>query len=197
MKKSAVVLSALVALALSALPASAGSIRLTMDFSSDLSPGSSPDQMDATFAMGGRPVAWGFGWEVVPRSKAGFGGDYMVSFSQDLLNGWWLDWYAPALYAGWHPLGPNRFVDPYGQVGIGCAGRVHLSDTTGMYVDPSLSLALFPFVGAGLNLNLDGLVIGARAIYTPYRMGIPATTIPTYNLGTFQVMITAGVSLGW
>jgi hypothetical protein len=88
-------------------------------------------------------------------------------------------------------------VDPYAQVGIGSAGRVRLSEIPGTAVDPQVSLALFPFVAAGVSLNLDGLLIGGKAIYTPYKMGIPVTTIPTYQMGAFQVTITAGISLGW
>ena len=111
--------------------------------------------------------------------------------------GWWLDWYAPALFLAWHPVGGNRFVDPFIQAGLGCAGSVRLSGLPGTAVEPSLSLALFPFVAGGLNLNLDGLLVGAKAIYTPFKSAIPVTTIPAYPLGEFQVTVSAGVSIGW
>jgi hypothetical protein len=184
------------ALALLSLPAFAGAVRLTTDFSADFLPGAPATQSVATLTVGDQPVLWGFGWEVIPW-KTGFGGDYMVSFSREAVTGWWLDWYAPALFLGWHPIGPNRFVDPSIQVGVGCAGRVRLSGAPETASEASLSLAVFPFVGAGLNLNLDGLLVGARATYTPYRMSIPVTAIPAYRLGTFQVMVTAGIALGW
>jgi hypothetical protein len=186
----------LLALAPLSLPAFAGAVHLTTDLSADFLPGTASTQSVATFSVGDQPVLWGFGWEIIP-GKVGFGGDYMVSFSQGPGMGWWLDWYAPALFLGWHPIGPNRFVDPFAQVGIGSAGRVRLSDIPGTAVDPQVSLALFPFVAAGVSLNLDGLLIGGKAIYTPYKMGIPVTTIPTYQMGTFQVTLTAGISLGW
>ena len=139
---------------------------------------------------------WGFGWEIVP-GRLGFGGDYMVSFAQDASTGWWLDWYAPALALAWHPVGGSRFVDPFFQAGLGAAGRVHLSGMPGYATEPDLSLSLFPFVGAGVNFNLDGLMLGAKGIYTPYKSAVPVTSIPMYPLGDFQVSVTAGVSIEW
>ena len=184
------------ALVISSLPAFAGAVRLTTDLSADVSSGAAAPQSVATFSVGNQPVSWGFGWEVVPW-KTGFGGDCLVSFSQSDLTGWWLDWYAPALFLGWHPLGANRFVDPYAQFGMGCAGRVRLSGAPQTPAEAGLSLSLFPFLAAGLNLNLDGLMVGARAVYAPFRSAIPGTTIPAYSLGQVQVMVSAGVSLGW
>ena len=194
MKLKAVVL----ALALSPFSSSlfAGAVHLTTDLSADFLPGTSARQIVSTFAVADQPVLWGFGWEVIP-GRLGFGGDYLVSFAQESSTGWWLDWYSPALYLGWHPVGANRFVDPFFQAGLGCAGRVHLSGRLGTAAEPDLSLALFPFVAGGLNLNLDGLLLGAKAIYTPFKSAIPVTTIPVYPLGTFQVTVTAGVSIGW
>jgi len=105
----------------------AGAVHLTTDLSADFLPGTSAQQIMPTFAAAERPLQWGFGWEVMP-GRMGFGGSYQVSFSQDTLKGWWLDWYAPALYLSFHPLGTRRFLDPYLEVGMGCAGRVFLSE---------------------------------------------------------------------
>jgi len=174
----------------------AGAVHLTTDLSADFLPGTSAGQIVSTFTVGGQPVMWGFGWEIIP-GRLGFGGDYLVSFEQDSATGWWLDWYAPALALAWHPVGGHRLVDPFFQAGFGAAGRVHLSGMYGYPVEPDLSLALFPFVGGGVNLNLDGLMVGAKGIYTPFRSAIPVTSIPLYPLGEFQVTVTAGVSLGW
>ena len=158
--------------------------------------GTPAQQVVSTFAVGNQPLLWGFGWEVIP-GRAGFGGDYQVSFFQDASMGWWLDWYAPALYLSFHPVGGRHFVDPYMEVGMGCAGRVFLSELADPLMSRSLYLALFPFVAGGLSLNLDGLLVGARVTYTPYKAQIPVTTIPVDPLGAFQVTLTAGVSLGW
>ena len=194
MKMKAMVL----ALALAPLSSSlfAGAVHLTSDVSADFLPGTSAGQIVSTFTVAGQPLMWGFGWEVVP-GRLGFGGDYLVSFAQEATTGWWLDWYAPALALAWHPVGANRFLDPFFQAGFGAAGRVHLTGMPGCAVEPDLSLALFPFVAGGLDLNLDGLLVGAKAIYTPFKSAVPVTSIPVYPLGDFQVTVTAGISVGW
>jgi len=178
------------------MSAFAGAVHLTTDLSADFLQGTSAQKIIATFAVADQPMLWGFGWEVVP-GRMGFGGDYLVSFSQDAVSGWWLDWYAPALFLSYHPVGPNRFLDPFVEVGMGCAGRVFLSGMPAPAVNQSLYLALFPFLAGGLSFNLDGLLVGAKVVYTPYRAQIPVTSIPVYPLGTLQVNLTAGISLGW
>lgn len=194
MKLKAFVLA--LALAPLSIPAFAGAVHLTTDLSSDFLQGTSAQDMIATFAIADQPLLSGIGWEVIP-DRMGFGGNYQVSFSQDTLSGWWLDWYAPALYLSYHPLGTHRFLDPFLEAGMGCAGRVALSRMPNPSGNRSLSLALFPFIAGGLSLDLDGLLIGAKITYTPYAAPIPVTTIPLYPLGAFQVTLSAGVSLGW
>ena len=188
-----------IVLALALVPAAipfAGAVHLTTDLSADFLQGTSAQQIVATFGVADQPLLWGFGWEVIP-GHMGFGGDYQVSFSQDAAAGWWLDWYAPALYLSYHPVGGRRFLDPFLEVGMGCAGRVFLSALPNTVLNRSLYLALFPFVAGGLSLNLDGLLVGAKVTYTPWKAQIPVTSIPVDPLGTFQVTFTAGVSLGW
>jgi hypothetical protein len=185
-------------LALALVPAAlpfAGAVHLTTDLSADFLQGTSAQEIISTFGVADQPLLWGFGWEVIP-SKVGFGGAYQVSFSQDAAAGWWLDWYAPALYLSFHPVGGRRLLDPFLEAGMGCAGRVFLSALP-VTVNRSLYLALFPFVAGGLNLDLDGLLLGAKVTYTPYKAQIPVTSIPVDPLGTFQVTVSAGVSLGW
>ena len=53
------------------------------------------------------------------------------------------------------------------------------------------------FVAAGLAVNLDGLLLAAKAAYTPVSTAIPATDIPGRPLGALQVTLSAGVSFGW
>jgi hypothetical protein len=194
MKVKAFVLA--LALATLSLPVFAGAVHLTTDISSDFLQGTSAREMVSTFAVADRPLLSGFGWEVIP-GRMGFGGNYQVSFSKDAMAGWWLDWYAPALFLSYHPLGARRFLDPFVEVGMGCAGRVALSGMPDPSGYRSLSLALFPFLAGGLSLNLDGLLLGAKFTCTPYAAPIPVTTIPVYPLGEFQVTFSAGVSLGW
>jgi hypothetical protein len=194
MKMKAVIL--MLALAPFSSSLFAGALHLTTDLSADFLPGTSARQIVSTFAVADQPVMWGFGWEIVP-GRLGFGGEYLVSFAQEASTGWWLDWYAPALALAWHPVGGNRFLDPFFQAGLGAAGRVHLTGMQGTAAEPSLSLALFPFVAGGLNVNLDGLLVGVKGIYTPFKSAVPVTNIPLYPLGDFQVTVSAGVSVGW
>ncbi len=185
-------------LALALVPAAlpfAGAVHLTTDLSADFLQGTSAQEIISTFGVADQPLLWGFGWEVIP-NKMGLGGAYQVSFFQDTAAGWWLDWYAPALYLSFHPVGVRRILDPFLEAGMGCAGRVFLSAVP-VTVNRSLYLALFPFVAGGLNLNLDGLLLGAKVTYTPYKAQIPVTSIPVDPLGAFQVTVSAGVSLGW
>jgi hypothetical protein len=193
MKVKAFVL--VLALVPAALPF-AGSVHLTTSLTADFLQGTSAQQVVSTFAVGNQPLLWGFGWEVIP-GKAGLGGDYQVSFFQDAAEAWWLDWYAPALYLSFHPVRARHLLDPFMEVGMGSAGRVFLSRMPDPSMSRSLYLALFPFVAGGLNLNLDGLLVGAKVTYTPYKAQIPVTAIPVDPLGSFQVTLSAGVSLGW
>jgi hypothetical protein len=188
-------------LALTALgiPCFAGAVHLTGNVSADFLGGNSAQQIINTFTIGDQPLFWGLGWEVI-LGHVGFGGDYLVSFYRDAGERWWMDWCAPALFMSYHPFGGRAFFDPFLQVGIGSAGRVFL-DRRHMSIYPpptqDLFLSLFPFVGGGMALNLDGLLVSAKVIYTPYSSPIPVTDIPAYPLGKFQVNLSAGISLGW
>jgi hypothetical protein len=172
------------ALALFGAPAFAGVVRLTGNLSADIRGNSSDGQSVNTFTVAGQPLFWGFG------------GDYGVSFFRDAGTQWWMDWCAPALFLSYHPLGAKSFLDPFFQVGVGSAGRVMLARRP-LRAPDGLELSLFPFVAAGLAVNLDGLLLAAKAAYTPVTTPIPATDIPGRPLGTLQVTLSAGVSFGW
>ena len=187
------------ALAALGMPCFAGAVHLTGIISADFLGDNAPHQSINTFTVGGQPLFWGLGWEVIV-NHFGFGGDYMVSFHQDAGERWWLDWNAPALFLSFHPLGGKSFLDPFLQAGVGSSGRVFLAPqpvSAGPGPGQDLSLSLFPFVGAGLALNLEGLLLSAKAVYTPYASQVPVTDIPAYPMGKFQVTLSAGVSLGW
>jgi hypothetical protein len=140
---------------------------------------------------------WGTGWEITSR-RFGFGGAYMVNFSREGSSPWALDWYAEALYMSYHVFGGGAFLDPFIQAGVGCAGRVMLRDHG--YCDygytGDLMLSLFPYVGGGLALNLEGFTIGTKVSYIPFDTPVPATWIPGYPVDPFQVSVFAGVTLG-
>jgi hypothetical protein len=183
------------ALALIGAPAFAGAVRLTGNLSADILGSDSAAQSVSTFAVGGQPLFWGFGWEVI-LGTVGFGGDIGVSFFRDAGTQWWLDWYAPAMFVSFHPLGANSFLDPFLEVGVGCAGQVLLARRP-MRTTDGLELSLFPFAAAGLSFNLNGLLLGAKVAYAPCVSSIPVTDIPGYPLGSLQVTVSAGVSIGW
>jgi hypothetical protein len=174
---------------------SGGAVRLTGNLSADILGSSPASQSVSTFAVSGQPLFWGLGGEVI-LDKVGVGGDLGVSFFQNAGAQWWLDWFAPALFASYHPLGGSSFLDPFVEVGVGCAGRVMLARHP-PHTSPGLELSLFPFVAGGLNFNLDGLLFGAKVAYMPCVSSIPVTDIPRYPLGSLQVTVSAGVSLGW
>jgi hypothetical protein len=176
-------------------PCFASAVHLTADVSANFLGGSTTQQIVNTFSIGDQPLFWGLGWEVI-LGRVGFGGDYMVDFFKDAASQWWLDWYAPALYLSFHPIGANHVIDPFVQAGIGSAGRVLLRHMAWNH-GSDLMISIFPYVAGGLNLNLDGLLLGLKATYTPFNAEIPVTSIPAYPLGTFQVALSLGFSIGW
>ncbi|MCX7031019.1 MAG: hypothetical protein NTU62_12995 [Spirochaetes bacterium] len=124
--------------------------------------------------------------------------DYLVSFSHDSHEAWWLDWFAPALSMSFHLFGAARFFDPFVQAGLGCAGRVRLGPPVGYWSAEGMPyISLFPFIGGGVALNLDGFLLGARMAYTPFESPIPATPLPAYPLGQFQVTLAGGFPINW
>jgi hypothetical protein len=137
---------------------------------------------------------WGLGWEVII-DHLSIGGNYMASFLRDQYNFWDIDWLGEALYAGYHFFGPKCFVDPFMQVGLGSAGRVDLSSEIVSPYD-RLYIAIYPFVGAGLNLNFDGFVVGAKLNYLPFVGPVPVTPIKEYPVKNFQIVLSAGVGIG-
>jgi hypothetical protein len=190
-----VVALAIALAAAAAVPGFAGAVQVTGSLATDFYSGPSAQQIIDSFSIGGQPVFWGLGWAVIP-GRVGIEGDYLVSFLRDAAQGWWLDWYAQAISMSFHPLGATRWVDPYVEVGIGCAGRVFLQRRLPPGGEP-LMISLFPFIAGGASLNLDGLLLGAKITYTPYASAIPVTFIPAYPLGPFQVTLSGGFSINW
>ena len=154
---------------------------------------SSPSFHQAVRALGNDTAFGGFGWEVV-MDHIGIGGQYLVDFHEDDPNGWWLDWNGQAAYASCHLFGASSFVDPFVDLGLGSAGRVYLGP--GATGASRLAISVFPFASAGASLDLQGFRVGAKLSCSLGRTAIPATSIPDYPLGRFQVSAFAGWSLG-
>jgi len=153
----------------------------------------SPNFDQAVRALGDQAPFVGFGWEVV-MGHVGIGGSYAVDFIEKPSSEWWLDWDGQGLFVSYHILGTRSFVDPFVDAGVGCAGRVYLGP--GGSPTQKLSLTLYPFVSAGAAVELDGLRLGAKLSYALNQNAIPATSIPGYPLGRFQVTAFVGLSLG-
>lgn len=164
----------------------------TADAATDFSSLPSAEQAFSGIADNFQPL-WGFGWEIVMR-RIGFGGTYMVDFFRDDTSRWAMDWYGEGLFVSYHIFGGGAFLDPFIQAGAGCAGRVLLHSTGALQRSPDISI--FPFLAAGLSLNLEGFLLGAKLSYVPFQSEIPVTDIPGYPVENFKISIFAGISLG-
>ena len=153
----------------------------------------SPSFDQAVQALSADSPFIGLGWDVV-LDHVGLGGSYAVDFHQDAPSIWWVDWEGQGLYCSYHFLRPSAVIDPFVDAGIGCAGRVFLG-SSGQSGD-RLALSVYPFVSAGAALELNGLRVGAKLSYALSQSAIPATDIPAYPLGRFQVSAFGGVSIG-
>jgi hypothetical protein len=154
---------------------------------------SSPSFDQAVRALGDDASFGGLGWEVI-MDHIGIGGQYLVDFHEDNPNSWWLDWNGQAAYASYHILGATSFIDPFVDLGIGSAGTVFLGpEANGA---SRLAIGVYSFASAGASLDLSGLRVGAKLSYTLGSTAIPATAIPDYPIGRFQVSAFAGWSFG-
>jgi hypothetical protein len=143
---------------------------------------------------------WGIGWEVVLK-RIGLGGTYMVSFSHDDQDRDLLNWYCQGFFISYHFLGGGAFLDPFIQAGAGCAGRARLKrsrdDDDEVHVTGSdVSLTLFPYLSAGVALDLDGFTFGGKLNYVPFQSEVPVTDILPQPVGSFQVQLFVGVTFG-
>ncbi len=162
-------------------------------------------------------IFWGPSWEVII-DNVGFGMNYLVKFDR-LSTGleypsydWSLDWLGD-LFVSYHVFGVGRLLDPFIAVGFGNAGRVDVDANNGYWVETSpgewdyvygshtgqgvvSNMSLYPYIGAGLALDLGGVVLGSRVDYRPFVMPVPATQFPDYPLTNIQVVFTAAFALG-
>ena len=137
---------------------------------------------------------WGIGWEVVLQ-HIGLGGTYMVNFSHDDQDRDMLNWYGQGFFISYHFLGGGAFLDPFIQAGAGCAGRVLLRNRED-YRELDLHISIFPYLSAGVALDLDGFTFGGKVNYVPFQSDLPVTDILPQPVGSFQVQLFAGVTFG-
>jgi hypothetical protein len=109
---------------------------------------------------------------------------------------WFFDWIGT-----WdvrYHLTSQWVLDPFVEAGLGCAGRVELTDYEEFDVARErqpLELSLFGQVGGGLALRLEGLHVGARLNYRFLNDPPPATQFEPYPLKSFHFDLFAGLSL--
>ena len=157
--------------------------------------GPSAQQIIDTFSSPGQPPFGGVGWEVII-GRVGFGGEYGASFSRTSQGPWWVDWMTQPLFLSYHPFRSGYFLDPFIQAGVGCAGRVYLDQWTGDATG-NLYLSIYPFVAAGLSLDLSGFLVSGKVSYAPFMTSPPAPSISSYPLGNVQVTLAAGIAIDW
>jgi hypothetical protein len=162
-------------------------------------------------------VFWGPSWEVI-LDNVGFGMHYLVKFDrlstglENPLYDWSLDWMGD-FFVSYHFFGVGRFLDPFIEVGFGNAGRVDIDRNYGYWDEDShgewdyvyewrpnqggvSNMSLFPYIGAGLAVDLNGVILGGRVDYRPIVLPVPATQFADYPLTNLQVGFFAGFALG-
>jgi len=156
-------------------------------------------------------VFWGPSWEVI-LDNVGFGMHTLVKFDR-LLTGldeplydWSLDWMGD-FFLSYHFFGAGRLLDPFIEVGFGSAGRVDIDRDHGYWHEDKhgdwetdqggvSNMSLFPYVGAGFAVDLNGIILGGRVNYRPVGFPVPATQFAEYPLTNLQVGFFAGVGIG-
>lgn len=162
-------------------------------------------------------VFWGPSWEVI-LDNVGFGMHYLVKFDrletglEQPLYDWSLDWMGD-FFLSYHFFGAGRFLDPFVEIGIGNAGRVDIDRDHGYWhedkygewdymdewrpdQDGVSNMSLFPYIGAGFAVDLNGIILGGRIDYRPVAFAVPATQFKEYPLTNLQVGFFAGVGIG-
>ncbi|MEW5817753.1 MAG: hypothetical protein AB1798_20455 [Spirochaetota bacterium] len=172
----------------------------------------------------GSDIFGGFHWEVITHSNVGFGMHHLVKFNRITVESggpasdWWLDWNGD-MFISYHILGGGNLIDPFFEIGYGCAGRVDIAELHNdsrdedwekgechYYLDEEPSeynehgrltnLSLFPYIGGGLALDLNGLIIAAKFSWRPFINPIPAVQFQDYPLKNFQVLLSVGFAFG-
>jgi hypothetical protein len=147
----------------------------------------------------------GWHWEVLLH-RFGFGMHYAIDLQQPDSAPATLDWKGD-FFLSYHPFGAGSFLDPFFEFGWGDAGSTIVDDISDADYpdwkdaarnDDTRALTLYSYVAAGLAIDLSGLLLGAKASYTPYAMqsGVAGSGIPALELPQFELALFAGIALG-
>ena len=162
---------------------------------------------------------YGLHWEVITAGTIGFGMHGLVRFTSvpftyaghDLTR-WWLDWLGE-MFISLHLFGGGVAVDPFFEIGYGNAGRAELyreisgswaQDASDLWyyqwneqpIENPQNLSLYPFIAAGVALDLQSFLFGLRVTYRPIAHPIPGTQIANYPLKNIQATLFGGVAFG-
>jgi hypothetical protein len=149
----------------------------------------------------GDNVLKGFYWEVVP-DHIGYGMtcnflfDRTESLIPEVDYQWTMDWIGTWDFR-YHPLRWS-LIDPFVELGLGCAGRVDITDYEEYGLDEDLAqdpllLSLFGQVGWGLGLRLGAINVGTRMVYRFWNEPPPGTQFEPYPLDAFDVGVFGGL----
>jgi len=163
---------------------------LTVLFNKDFA--ERPTVDEAVAALGNDALLGGFGWQVVI-GHVGLGGNYLAGFVEESDSAWWVRWNGQAIYTSFHLFEPDAFLDPFVSAGAGCSGQVYIGPSGNS--GEGLAISLYPFLSAGIAVNLKPYRLGAELLYAPWSSQIPVTSIPESPLGAFQVSVFAGFGL--
>lgn len=153
--------------------------------------------------LDGENPIYGMGWEVVLNS-IGFGGHYGVFFNKlsdnEYFEEWNMDWKSD-LFLSYHLFGEKTLLDPFGEIGVGNAGRVNIKayiqeeDYEYNNDDSNVSnMSLYSYFGLGLAVNLNHLIIGSKVNYKISSIDVPATNFQSYPMEDFTFTFFTGVS---
>ena len=175
-----------------------GQVRLGLEVAKDFDYRPDFAAVTNSFSSPGSYMA-GLFWEVI-FDHLGLAGNYMVSYDStdaailpDFTAN--LGWQGDLLLT-FHLFGGGAFLDPFAEMGVGCAGSVNLGAVN--YTELVIqALGIYPTFNLGLAIDLSGFLVGAKVGYRLSSIDIPVTGFQTLSaVAPFQVTLFGGVALG-
>jgi hypothetical protein len=149
----------------------------------------------------------GWHWEVI-LNRLGFGMHYGIRFHEgvDEVAPYYIDWKGD-FFLSYHFFEGGSPIDPFIELGWGNVGRAEIDSVDDaeypdweqkVHEGTATDLALYTYGAAGLALDLNGLLLGARFAYHPRELAnpIPDSSVGYYALSRFEVGFFGGLALG-
>lgn len=123
-----------------------------------------------------------------------------------------------SVFLSYHLFEGGAFIDPFFEMGFGAVGNSMISGSTApkgtfgpstwgeksvfsdnpqynsSYYNINAEISLYPYVGAGAALDLDGMLIGGKITYHPVELGVPG--LNPVNMDNFKVVLFGGFAIG-